>query len=62
MKTGNDSIEAIILMRPILFAEFVARMENTRLPKCIMFGELVGGAGCVRGQGKEWNGVLPERP
>ena len=25
-------------------------MEDTRLPKCVMFGELVEGAGCVRGQ------------
>ena len=30
-------------------------MENTRLPKCVMFGEL-GGAGCVGGQEKEWMG------
>ena len=37
-----------------MFAGFVARMEDTRLPKCVMFGELVGGAGCVGGQGEEW--------
>ena len=43
-------------MRRILFAGFVARMEDTRLPKCVMFGELVGGAGCVGGQEKEWTG------
>ena len=30
-------------------------MEDTRLPKCVMFGELVGSAGCVEGQEKEWN-------
>ena len=35
---------------------FVARMEDTRLPKCVMFGELVGGAGSVGGQEKEWMG------
>ena len=29
----------------ILFAEFLARMEDTRLPKCVMFREMVGGAG-----------------
>ena len=23
-----------------------------KLPKCVMFGEMVGGAGCVGGQGK----------
>ena len=33
-------------------------MEDTRLPKCVMFGEMVGGAGCVGGQGKEWMGCF----
>ena len=29
-------------------------MEDTRLLKCVMFGEVAGGASCVRRQGKEW--------
>ena len=29
-------------------------MQDTRLPKCVMFGEMAGGAGCVGGQEKEW--------
>ena len=29
-------------------------LEDTRLPKCVMFGELVGGAGCMGGQENEW--------
>ena len=33
-------------------------MEDTRLPKCVMFGEMVGGAGCVGGQDKEWMGCF----
>ena len=33
-------------------------MEDTRLPKCVMLGELVGGAGCVGGQAKEWMGYF----
>ena len=37
--------------RRILFAEFMPRMEDTRLLKCAMFVELVLGAGCVEGQG-----------
>ena len=45
--TKSKSIEAIMRWRRILFAGFVARIEDTRLPKCAMFGELVGGAGCV---------------
>ena len=54
IKTGSESIEATLRRRRILFAEFVARLEDTRLPKCVMFGELVGGVGCVGGQEKEW--------
>ena len=54
IKTGSESIEATLRRRRILFAGFVARMGDTRLPKCLMFGELVGGAGCVGGQEKEW--------
>ena len=38
-------------------------MEKTRLPKCVTFGELVGGAGCVGGgAGKRVDGVFPGRP
>ena len=54
IKTGSESIEATLRRRQILFAGFVARMEDTRLPKCVMFGGLVGGAGCVGGQEEEW--------
>ena len=53
IKTGSESIEATLRRRWwILFAGFVARMEDTRPPKCVMFGELVEGAGCVGGQEK----------
>ena len=48
------SIEATLRRGRILFAGFVVRMEDTRLPKCVMFGEMVGGADCVGGQEKEW--------
>ena len=44
VKTGSESIEATLRRRRILFAGFVVRMEDTRLPKCVMFGEMVGGA------------------
>ena len=33
-------------------------MEDTRLPKCAMFGEMVGGAGCVGDQEKKWMGCF----
>ena len=58
LKTENESIEANLRRRRILFAEFVARMEDMRLPKCVMFGEMVGGAGCVGGQEKERMGCF----
>ena len=42
-----------------MFAGFVERMKDTRLPKCAMFGEeLVGGVGCVGGHEKKWMGCL----
>ena len=56
IKTGSENIEA----RRILFTVSVARMGDTRLPKCVMFGKLVGGAGCVGGQEKEWMGCFPD--
>ena len=60
MKTGSESIEAIMRKRRILFTVFVAHMEDTRLPECVMFGDLVGGTGCV-GAGKRADVVFPER-
>ena len=47
IKTRNESIEATLRRRRMLFTGFVARMGDTRLSKCMMFGELVGGADCV---------------
>ena len=44
---GSESIVAIMRRRRILLTGFVARMEDTRLPKCVMLGELVRNAGCV---------------
>ena len=52
IKTGSESIEATLLRRRILFAGSVVRMEDTRLSKCVMFGEVAGGAGCAGGAGK----------
>ena len=52
IKTRSESFEATLRRRWILLAEFVARMKNTRLPKCAMLGELVRGSGCVGSQEK----------
>ena len=58
VNTGSESIEATLRRRRILFAGFVARTEDTRLPKCVMLGESVGGVGCVGGEEKEWMGCF----
>ena len=44
-KKASDSIEAIVRKRRILFAGFVARIGEGRLPQRVIFGELVGGMG-----------------
>ena len=44
--------------RRILLAGFVARMEDTRLLKFVMFGKLVVGMGWVIGQEKERMGCF----
>ena len=33
-------------------------MEDTRLPKCVMFEDLMGDAACAGGQEKEWMGCF----
>ena len=59
MKTGSESVDATTRgRRIILFAGFVARMEDTRLPNCAMFGRLMGGTGCVGGQENVCTGCL----
>ena len=56
--TGSEGIEVTLSRRRILFVEFVARIDDTRQSKGMMFGEMVGGADCVRGQEKEWMGCF----
>ena len=58
VKTESESIDATFRRRLILSAGFLARMSDTRLPKCAMFGEMVRGAGCVGGQEKGWIGCF----
>ena len=49
MKTGSESIEAILGKSRILFVGSVARMEDTRLSKCVV---------SLGGQEKDWMGCL----
>ena len=51
---------AIVRKRRILFAGFVARMGEERLPQRVMFGELAGGTGYSGRQGEEWMVHLKE--
>ena len=39
-KTGSKSIEATLRRRRILYSRFEARMEDTRLPKYVVFGDI----------------------
>ena len=59
-KTASESIEVIVRKRRILFAGFVARMGEERLPQRVLFGELVGGKGFSGGQEKDWMAHLEE--
>ena len=59
-QTDSESVEAIVRKRRILFAGFVARMGEERLPQTVMFGEFVGGKGYSGGQEKDWMDHLKE--
>ena len=65
---NNNIISSVYTLRRrrifcLVFAGFVIRMEDTSLPKCVMFGELARGAGCVHGgAGNRVDGVFPGRP
>ena len=53
-RVGCQSVEATVRQRRLLFAGAVARQPDGRLPKRLMFGELVGGENPGRG-GPELN-------
>ena len=53
IKAESESSEATLSRRRILFAGLVARMEDTRLPKCVIFRELGGACAVWRGRKKK---------
>ena len=59
-QTDPESVEAIVRKRRILFAGFVARIGEDRLPQRVMLGKLVGGKGYSGGQEKDWMDHLNE--
>ena len=59
-RTASEIIEAIVRKRRILFAGFVTRMGKERLPKRVMFGELVWDERYSEGKEKNWIAYLKE--
>ena len=57
-KTGCENVETTVRKRRILFAGFVAGVDNERLPKRVMFGEVDRGKGCSGGQEQDWMDCL----
>ena len=57
METGSEIVDAVMRRSRIVFAGFVARTEDTRLPNCVMSGGLMGSAGCVGGKKRCGRGV-----
>ena len=53
-----ESIEATIKRRRLQWAGKVVRMDNSRLPKAMIFGELVDGKRRIGGPGKQWRQCL----
>ena len=60
VKTDLPSIEATVRRRKILFAGFVARIGEERVPSRVMFGETIGGKGYSFGQEKDWMGRIED--
>ena len=54
LRTDSESVETTVRRRRILFAGFVTRMEEERLPRRVMFGEMLGGKGYSGGQEWDW--------
>ena len=57
-KTGHEYVKTAVRKRWILFAGFVTRMGNERLPKRVMFGEVDRGKVYSGGQEQDWMGCL----
>ena len=60
LRTDSESVETTVRRRRILFAGFVACMGEERLPRRVMFGEMLGGKGYSGGQERGWMKDLEE--
>ena len=59
-RTDSESVETTLRRRRILFAGFVARMGEERLPRRVMVGEMLGSKGYSGGQKWDWMKDLEE--
>ena len=57
-KTAYENVDTTVRKPRILFAGFAARMDNERLPKRVMFGEVDGGKGYSGEQEQDWMDCL----
>ena len=53
LRKDSESVETTVRRRRIMSKGFVARMGEERLPRRVMFGEMLGGEGHYGGQ--EWD-------
>ena len=60
LRTDSESVETTVRRRRVLFTGFVARMREERLPRKVMFGEILGGKGYSGGQEWDWMKGLEE--
>ena len=60
LRTDSESVHTTVPRRRIMFAGFVVRTGEERLPRRVMFGEMLGGKGCSGGQEWDWMKDLEE--
>ena len=60
LSTDSESVETTVRRRRTLSSGFVARMGEERLPRRVMFGEMLGGKGYSGGQEWDWMKDLEE--
>ena len=58
--SDSESIETTVRRRRVLFAGFVARMGEDRLPRRVMFGEMLGDEGYSGEEEWDWMKDLEE--
>ena len=59
MKMESESVDAVMRGGRTLFTGFVARMEDTRLPNCVMFERVMRERAAGEGGGVTVDGVPP---